>query len=282
MNLPIIDTHLHLWDPAFLRYPWLKDIPLLNKTYMLKEYLEQTSAFNIERMVFLQCDCDASQFLDEAKWIAELATTQEPRIQGIVPFAPLEKGVAAAAELDALKKIRLVKGIRRLIQSEAVDFCISPEFVKGVKLLAKYGYHFEICIRHEQLENAVKLAQQCPEVNFILDHLGKPAIKDDLLDPWRKNLKALAALPNTWCKMSGVVTEADNANWTPGSIKPYIDHVMESFGVDRVIFGGDWPVVLMASSYERWVTTLWSALSGIPEADQRKIFHDNAMKFYRL
>ncbi|OGG50893.1 MAG: amidohydrolase [Candidatus Handelsmanbacteria bacterium RIFCSPLOWO2_12_FULL_64_10] len=281
-DFSIIDTHLHLWDPKRLRYPWIDSIPLLNRPYLLKDYKKACGPVQVEKMVFLQCECVPEQFLQEADWVTSLAR-QDPRIQGIVPWAPLEKGEAARPDLERLAQNPLIKGVRRIIQFEPdLSFCLRPDFVKGVQILSDYNLSFDICISHVQMANTVRFVRQCPGVRFILDHIGKPDIKDRLLDPWRAEIKTLSEMPNVWCKVSGLVTEADHKNWTREDLKPYIDHVIACFGFDRVVYGGDWPVACQATDYPRWVETLAWAVSGASEVERRKLFHDNAAAFYRL
>jgi L-fuconolactonase len=281
-NFPIIDTHLHLWDPAYLRYAWLDDNALLNKPYLRDDFRRACGPVQVEQMVFLQAECDFAQFMDEANWVTQLAQT-EPRLTGIVPWAPLERGDGARESLARLAANPLIKGIRRIIQFEPDPaFCLRPDFVRGVQALPDYGLHFEICIAHPQLANTIKLVAQCPNTTFILDHIGKPDIKQHLLEPWKQELQQLAAFPNVWCKLSGLVTEADHQHWTPADLQPYIDHVLACFGVGRVMYGGDWPVAYQAAEYPRWVATLEAALSGCSEAELRQVFHDNAQAFYRL
>jgi L-fuconolactonase len=282
INFPIVDTHLHLWDPGYLRYPWLDEIPMLNRPHLLDDYDRATGPVQVEKMVFLQCEADFAQFMAEAEWVTGLAQT-DPRIAGMVPWAPLEKGEGAKMDLERLAANPLVKGVRRIIQFEPdIDFCLRPDFVRGVQLLADYNLSFDICINHKQLANTIKLVAQCPNVPFILDHIGKPDIKNHLLDPWRQEIEKLAGFPNVWCKMSGLVTEADHANWTRDDLKPYIDHVIDTFGFDRVMYGGDWPVATQATTYPRWVETLEWAVQGCSTAELHKLFHDNAIAFYRL
>jgi len=279
---PIIDTHLHLWDPKYLRYPWLDEIPLLKRPFLLDEYNDATKDFVIDKMVFVQCECLFSQCEREAEWVTELSGIDD-RIQGIVPWAPLEKGGKARDILDRFSENKLIKGIRRIIQFELdPEFCLQPGFIRGIQMLAGYDMSFDICISHSQLSKTIKLVKQCPQVRFMLDHIGKPDIKNQMFEPWKKELKELAALENVYCKMSGLVTEADHKNWEKEDLKPYIDHVVECFGVDRVIFGGDWPVVIQASGYSRWVRTLDWALSELSEIELHKIFYDNALRFYKL
>jgi L-fuconolactonase len=282
ITFPIVDTHLHLWDPKYLRYPWLDGNELLNQAYLLENYRKACGPVQVERMVFLQCECLPAQFMDEADWVTKLAKS-DPRIRGIVPWAPLEKGEAACDDLEKLAANPLIKGIRRIIQFEPdMEFCLRPDFVKGVQALPRYGLSFDICINYTQMANTIKLVRQCPEVQFILDHIGKPDIKNHVLEPWKREIKSLAGFPNVWCKMSGLVTEADHKTWTKEDLKPYIDHVLECFGFGRVMFGGDWPVATQATEYPRWVETLEWAVKGCTEAELRQLFHDNAGSFYRL
>ena len=282
-NFPVVDTHVHFWDPQKLRYPWLDETPLLNKPHLLTDYRQATKGLPIERMVFVQCECDFALFQQESDWVTELAQ-EEPRIQGIVPWAPLELGDGAKEALDRLAANTLVKGIRRIIQFESDDgFCLQPGFVRGVQLLADVNLHFEICIKgDQQFANTLDLVRQCPATRFILDHIGKPFIKEKRMDPWDNYLRELAALPNTWCKLSGLVNEADWQAWTAKDLAPYLSHVIESFGTDRVIFGGDWPVCTLASTYRQWFETFTETVSQYSDEEQRKLLHDNAIDFYRL
>lgn len=281
-NFPIVDTHVHLWDPGHLHYPWLASVPLLNKPYLLEDYNQATGSVQVDKMVFLECDIDKSQFLQEAEWVTELAAI-DSRIQGIVAFAPLELGDDARVHLEALAKNPLVKGIRRIVQGEPdPEFSLRPDFVRGVQALPDYGLSCDICIYERQMASTVKMVAQCPNVQFILDHIGKPQIVNHLMEPWRTELRQLAEFPNVCCKMSGLVTEADHKNWTPADLRPYIDHVIDCFGFDRVIYGGDWPVAFQAAEYPRWVQTLDEAVAGASERELRALYRDNAIAFYRL
>jgi L-fuconolactonase len=207
--------------------------------------------------------------MEEAEWVTGLAQ-DDPRIQGLVPWAPLEKGDGAKAALEKLADNRLVKGIRRIIQFEDdIEFCLQPDFIRGLQALPDYGLSFDICINPMQLANTIKMVAQCPDVPFVLDHIGKPDIKNQILEPWQREIRTLAGFPNVWCKLSGLVTEADHANWTRDDLKPYIDQVIECFGFERVVFGGDWPVATQASDYPRWVETLAWAVSGASETEMR-------------
>jgi L-fuconolactonase len=280
---PIVDAHLHLWDPERFRMRWLDGDPTLERPFGLPEYAEYTAGLPITAMVYLQVDVDPAYGLLEARWAAERAR-EDPRLQGIVAWAPVEDGRRARAYLDALQEVSpLIKGVRRIVQGEPDPaFCLRPDFVESVRLLPKRGLSFDICIYHHQLASAIELVRQCPETSFMLDHLGKPDIRGRALDPWRAEMAELASLSNVMCKVSGVVTEAEHASWAIDDIAPYIAHALEVFGEDRVVFGGDWPVALLASSYARWVATLDDLTAHLSDAAKRKLWAENARRFYRL
>ena len=280
-DFPIVDTHIHLWDPSVLRYPWLDEIPSLNKPYLLEDYRNACGAVDVGTMIFVQCDPQPDDNLKEAEWITSLSK-EDPRIRGIVAGAPLEKGDGARPLLEQLSEIPLVKGIRRLIQSEELEFCVQPDFIRGVQSLEEFGLSFDICIYHRHLANTIQFVKQCPNIQFILDHIGKPNIKDQVFEPWKREIKELSEFPNVSCKVSGLVTEADFENWTRDDLRPYIDHVIECFGFDRVIYGSDWPVAAQATEYPRWVAALEWAVNGCSEDELKRLFRDNALRFYRV
>jgi L-fuconolactonase len=277
---PIVDSHIHFWNPAQLTYVWLQELPALNRAF-LPAHLAQVAPANLQALVFVQADCVPADGQREVTWVAGLAQ-EEQRIQGIVAFAPLEAGAAVAGYLEKLKAFPLVKGVRRLIQSEAMGFALQSEFVRGVQQLAQFGFSFDICITHPQLEDAIRLVEQCPDVAFVLDHFGKPAIKDQVLEPWATHIRTLAEFPHVHCKLSGLVTEADHHQWTETDLRPYLEVALEAFGPNRLMFGGDWPVLTLATSYRRWLETAESMLSALSEAEKNNIFFENAQTFYRL
>ena len=277
----LVDSHIHFWDPDHLHYTWLAEVPAINRPYTPAVLSEAAEGLNLERIVFVQADCVPEEGLEEVRWVSNLAAG-DARIQGIVAFAPLQQGEAASTYLAELTRFRLVKGVRRLIQSEALGFSIQPDFIAGVQQLPDFGFSFDLCIMHHQLPDVLMLVEQCPDVSFVLDHFGKPAIKEAIIEPWASHIRSLAAFPNVMCKLSGLVTEAHHETWTPADLQPYIEHILDVFGPNRLMFGGDWPVSELASSYSRWVETAQAALAHLSEHDQEKIFYQNALDFYRL
>lgn len=282
MPQAIVDSHIHFWDPNHLRYPWLAGAPAINRAHLPEDLRRAAEAVDLQGIVFVEADLHPDDRLAEVAWVSELAQA-EPRIQAIVAAAPLEQGrEAVRPHLEALARYPLVRGIRRLIQSEAPGFCTQPAFVAAVQSLPDYGFSFDICIKHHQAEDAIRLVEQCPHVSFILDHFGKPAVKDNLLDPWRDHLRTLAGFPNVVCKISGLATEADYQNWTQDQLKPYIDHALEVFGPDRVLYGGDWPVSTQAIGYQQWIDTINWAANHLDDDARHKLFVENARRVYRL
>ncbi len=278
-----VDAHVHLWNPERFRLPWLDEEPALNQPFELPEYPQEGTGSTVTGMVFVEGDVAPHYAFLEAKWATGLAA-YDRRLNGIVAAAPVEHGNTIRSYLTALQYLGpLIKGVRRNLQGETDPaFCVQPEFVRGVQLVGEYGLSFDLCLRQHQLPMAVELVRQCPDTRFMLDHLGKPAIKDHALDPWRDHLAQLAALPNVWCKLSGLVTEADWQHWTPDDLAPYVTYALERFGEDRVVFGSDWPVILLASSFDRWVETLDALTQHLSTEAKRKLWAENARHFYRL
>lgn len=281
-DFPIVDAHLHLWNPTRFRMPWLDGNEVLDKPYLLDAYHQHTAGIEIEAMVYLQVEVAPAYGLTEATWVVEQAGI-DPRIKAIVAWAPCEYGDQSRLYLERLVAISpLVKGVRRLIQGEELGFARDPRFIRGVQLLPEYGLSFDICIKHPQLPETIDLVRECPNVSFILDHIGKPDIAAGLQDPWRAQIRELASFPNVICKLSGMVTEADMARWTVDDLRPYVEHVIATFGEDRIVYGGDWPVAFQASPYARWVETLDQLTNGLRAGAKEKLWRENARRFYRF
>ena len=277
----IVDSHVHFWDRDNLNYDWLDEVPAINRPFLPADYAQQVGKHTVSQKIFVQAGSLADQAIAEAVWVSELAQT-DPTIQAIVAFAPLELGDGATAVLDQLQQFPLVKGIRRLIQSEPLGFCTQPNFVSGVQLLPAYDFSFDICVKYHQMGDVLEMVAQCPNVQFVLDHAGKPAIEAQMFDPWRAQIAQLAQHENVVCKLSGLVTEADHQNWQPADLSPVIDQLLESFGPSRLMFGSDWPVVTLASSLERWIDLALEVTSHLSAAEREQIFVRNAQRFYIL
>jgi L-fuconolactonase len=281
-DFPIVDSHVHLADPQRFGYAWTRNAPSLNRTVLPADLSKAAAPVEIDTIVFVEVDVDDPQQVAEAEWIDSLGAT-DPRLKGMVASLPLEQGDGVQGDLEKMLRCKRLRGIRRLIQNQKdPDFCIRPKFIEGLKLLARHDLVFDICIFHHHLPNAIRMVRQCPEVRFVLDHIAKPAIKAGEFEPWGRNLKELAALPNVTCKISGVTTEADHKTWTREQLKPYIAHAIECFGFDRVMYGGDWHVLELAGTYPQWVGIVDWVIAGASLEEQRKLYRDNAIRAYRL
>jgi L-fuconolactonase len=282
IDFPIIDSHIHLLDQKRFGYAWADGEPALKRDWTVNDLANAAKPYEIEGLVFVEVDVDMPQYLDEAEWVDGLAQLDR-RVMGAVVSLPLEKGAAIEPEMAKAANLKTVRGVRRLIQNQPdPEFVLKPDFLEALRLLPKYNLSFDVCILHPQMPNTLAMMRQCPDVSFVLDHIAKPGIKAGLLDPWRAHLREMAALPNVVCKLSGVTTEADHVTWTRDQLRPYIDHVIDCFGADRILYGGDWPVSELAGSYLQWLATLDWATAGFSPADKRNLFRDNAVKAYRL
>ncbi len=283
IEFPIVDTHMHLWDTGRLRYAWLDGLPEINRPFLPADYEAACQPYTVGRTVFVQCEADPSQSRQEVQWVSELAAA-DGRIGAIVAWAPLSRGDAARADLEYLAGNPLVKGVREIIQfQEDPTWCLREEMVRGVQMLAEFGLRFEICLKGaEQTASAIELVRRCPGVRFVLDHVGKPMIAAGEMEPWASQLRELAAMDDVWCKLSGMVVEADHQRWTPEDLRPYLDHAVECFGMDRVMWGGDWPVVLLAAQLSQWIETADAWSRRFAEEERRKLFCQNALNCYGM
>ena len=281
-DFPIVDAHVHLYDLQKLSYGWLAGVPKINRTYLLADFDKARAHVVVDKIVFAEVAADPGLHLREAAFVQEMAD-RDPRLSGIIAHLPLEKGVAVEADILALKKLRNVSGIRRLIETERNPaFCLEPQFLAGLRLLPKHDLSFDICVKHWAMTYAIELVKRCPEVSFVLDHIGKPDIKNGLRQPWWNQIKELASYPNVVCKISGAITEAGHANWTADQVKPYVAHVIDSFGFNRVMYGSDWTVSELTHRYPDWVAILDDVIAGASQADRRKLYRDTAIRTYRL
>ena len=277
--LGIVDAHVHFWDPSVLRYPWLEGLPSLDRPFLPAAYTSATSGIPIESMMLVEANCLPHQTLGEADFFEEAAGL-DSRVAGIVAFASLTTPAELDVTLDALAARPLVKGIRHNIQGEAAGFCTRPSFVDGVRKVGARGLTFDLCATHDQLRDVVELVRLCPDTRFVLDHCGKPAIRDRRLDPWRTDIADLAECANVWCKLSGLVTEASPTEWREADLVPYASHVVERFGTERVMYGSDWPVLTLTADYAAWFRFTEWLTNGWSDAEQRAFYRGNALRAY--
>ncbi len=287
-NFPIIDTHLHIWDFDRLQYSAFQGHPLFGKSYQIEDYQRDCGDLDIEAMVFLECYADftatGGQYMEEIKFVEESAL-RDPRLQGIVPMAPLEWGSRVEPLLAEMAEYHpAVKGIRRIVEfdDDPRALTLSAKFIEGVNLLEKFGMHFEINVNHTQMDIVREFVKHIPKVPMILDHCGKPGIEEGQIEQFREDVKELAEHPNLCIKLSDLPVEANHDTWTETDLRPYIDATFHAFGTDRVIFASDYPILLQATTPQQWVAVLDRALADFSNTEQRKYYRDNANRFYRL
>ena len=278
--IKIIDTHQHLWDLDRFSYGWLNDVPALNRSFRLGDYLNAARNLDLYKSVHVEADVDESLMLEETKFILSLADQGNP-LEGVVACGRPENP-GFSEYLDKIAGHRKLKGIRRVLHTQPDELGQRPLFIDNVRLLEQYGLSFDICVLARQLPVALNLVQQCPGVSFVLDHCGVPQVKERVLDPWRKHIEEISIFPNVTCKVSGLVAYSDPQKWTPEDLRPFVDHVIECFGWDRVMFGSDWPVCTLSATYDQWVEALSQLTRDAGENNRRKLFQENAERIYRL
>ncbi|MGB8478378.1 MAG: amidohydrolase [Acidobacteriaceae bacterium] len=279
--MQIIDTHQHLWDLDRFRYSWLQEYPTLNRSFRMNDYLEATKGLNVVKSVHLEADVDEPFMWEETSYLLELSNQEDNPLEGIVACGRPERK-DFRSYLEKIAGHSKIKGIRRVLHTQPDDLGQKKIFLENVAALAAYDLSFDICVLARQLPTAIHLVSYCKDVTFILDHCGIPPVKDKILDPWRLHIAELAKFPNVSCKVSGLVSYANPATWTADDLRPYVEHVIACFGWDRVLFGSDWPVCTLSASYVQWVDVLCSMTVSAGQTQQRKLFHENALRVYRL
>jgi len=272
-----LDSHQHFWNYQPAEYAWM-DGP--EKQVLRRDYLPQDLTPLLD-----QADLDGSiavqarQTHEESRWLLELAD-HHPRIHGVVGWVDLQSP-AVEEQLNALAAHPKFIGVRHVVQDEPDDdFMLRPAFVNGIAKLRSFDLTYDILIFPKQLPAAIELVRRFPEQPFVLDHIAKPCIKDGRLEPWKQQIQALAQFPNVLCKVSGMVTEADWSAWKPSHFKPYLDLVREAFGEDRLMFGSDWPVCLLAGNYGEVFRLAEQILQGMSAEAKGKFLGGNAARFY--
>jgi L-fuconolactonase len=226
------------------------------------------------------------QYIEEIEFVEDEAA-RDPRIKAIVPMAPLEWGAAPSRSCASMRDDHpLVRGIRRIVEFDRNPraLMLSDDFVAGVNLLSRFGWHFEINVNHTQMDVVRDFVLRVPEVPLILDHCGKPGIKEGAIEQFRDDVATLARRPNLWIKLSDLPVEADPEDWAEEDLRPYIAATLDAFGTDRTIFAADYPILHQATTIPQWVEVLDRAFDdlGLSEAETRAIYRDNAIRFYRL
>jgi L-fuconolactonase len=274
----VIDSHHHFWNYNPREYGWISDaMSVLRRDFGPANLMSEISHVGIDAVVSVQ----ARQTIKETLWLLEFAN-QNDFNRGVVGWVPLISPDVIQS-LELYSKNPKLKSVRHVIQDESDDnYILRDDFKHGVSQLAALNLRYDILIFERHLPQTIQFVDRHPKQIFILDHIAKPRIREGVLDPWRKNLRELARRENVYVKLSGVVTEADWNNWTPGQLKPYFDATLEAFGPRRVMFGSDWPVCLVAATYERWVRCVRDYCAAFSPAEQERIFGGTAIEAYNL
>ncbi len=279
--MKIVDTHQHLWDLERLPYSWTKKSPKLDRSFRISDYFEASRGLEVIKTVHVEADVDEPFMFEETRQILDLADRDDNPLSGVVAVARPEYD-NFREQIEQIHPHPLLKGVRRILHTEPDELSTTTTFVENVRSLEDYGLSFDICVLARQLPVAIDLARRCPNVYFILDHCGNPDIKARAYEQWRNWIDDMAALPNVVCKVSGIVVNTDMESWTIEDLRPATEHVIARFGWDRVMFGSDWPVCTLAASFNQWVDALIFLTKDAGDANQRKLFQENAERVYRL
>jgi predicted TIM-barrel fold metal-dependent hydrolase len=282
---PIIDTHQHLWDLDHFSLPWLtRGEEPLGRSYLPSDYAEATKDLDVVKSVYMEVDVAPEQQVAEAEYVLGLIRKGgTPMVAAVISGRPASDGFAFY--LDRFKSEPAIKGIRQVLHapSTPAGYCLDPSFVRGIRELGKRGLSFDLCIRAPELPDAAKLIDACPDTRFILDHCGNEPVFAKDHSAWKRDIDAIAARgARSVCKVSGILASAKGRKWTADDLAPIVNHVLDAFGPDRVMFAGDWPVCTVAASFRQWVESLRAIVKDRPDSHQKKLFHDNAVRFYGL
>jgi L-fuconolactonase len=273
----IIDTHVHFWKFDKKRDSWITDnMKILRQDYLPDHLITTLKRNGVDGCVAVQ----AGQSEYETHFLVELAKTHS-EIKGVVGWVDLQDK-KATERLTFFSQYNIIKGWRHIVQSEPDNFLLGENFQRGIAALASYNCTYDILIYHYQLKSALQFVSKFPKQKFVIDHCAKPDIGDKKIDEWKGLMKEMAQHPNIYCKLSGLFTETRWKQWSAGDFYPYLDVVFETFGVNRLMFGSDWPVILLSGIYVQWKSLLEKYMENFSEEDRLKVFGENAIEFYKL
>jgi L-fuconolactonase len=273
----MIDSHQHFWKYDPRRHSWIDDkMKVIQKDFLPSDLEPLLKKNQLEGCVAVQVD----QAEMENTFLLELAR-QHKFIKGVVGWVDL-RAPDLEERLEYFSQFPSLKGFRHIVQGEPKGFLSNPTFIKGVKKLAQFNFTYDLLIYHHQLQEALPFVQQVQEVKIVIDHLAKPSIRTKEKTHWELNMAALATFQNVHCKLSGMVTEANWHSWRQEDFEPYLDEVFECFGADRLMYGSDWPVCLVAANYDEQLSIVRQYVSKLSSVEKQKVFGDNAKRFYNL
>ncbi len=273
-----IDSHQHFWNYEPVKHEWIDDsMAVIRKDFLPQDLQKVYEENDIDGCVAVQAD----QTLEETDFLIGLSE-QFDFIKGIVGWGDLRADNVETV-LNHYSKFSKIKGFRHVVQGEPDhNFMLRPDFLRGIKALGKHRFTYDILIFPHQLGAALELVKRFPNQKFVIDHIAKPYIKDGFYDGWAAMMLEIGKYKNVYCKVSGMITEADFKTWTPEEIKPYLDLVFEAFGASRIMFGSDWPVCLVAGNYKQVKELITNHIANLDPVDQEAIMGKNAIEFYNL
>jgi L-fuconolactonase len=274
----VVDSHHHFWRYSLAEYGWLDDhMAAIRRDFLPADLKQEIGAAGVDAVVSVQ----ARQSIEETRWLLDLAT-QNHFIAGVVGWVPLVSPTVAADLAQFAAHPKLV-AIRHVLQDEPDPrFMLRADFQAGIRALRAYNLTYDILIYHRHLPQTIELVDRNPEQTFVVDHMAKPAIKQGTIEPWARGMRELARRPHVCCKLSGMVTEIGRPHWSLADLRPTFDVVLEAFGPERVLFGSDWPVCLVACGYARWMEIVQELIAPLSSAERAAILGDNARRVYRL
>jgi L-fuconolactonase len=272
-----IDAHHHLWHYSDNEYGWIDDsMASLRRDFLPIDLVAELAKANVDGTVAVQ----ARQTLEETQWLLELAQSCKA-IRGVVGWAPIAASNFEAS-LDELAANTKLVGLRHVVQAEPTGFLDGADFNHGISAMQKVDLVYDLLIIESQLEEAIRFVDRHPQQTFVVDHIAKPKIATRKIEPWRAGIRELSTRSNVCCKLSGMVTEDAWSRWSIESLRPYLDVVVEAFGVDRLMAGSDWPVCLVATSYAQWWQILRDYFAAFSEDERAQIFGATATRIYHL
>jgi len=278
MTVDRIDAHHHLWKYSHDQYPWMADnLDVLRRDFLVDDLSQVLREAGIDGTVSVQ----ARQMLEETEWLLDLAEGHD-FMRGVVGWVPLVEE-EIRDHLEKFSHHPKLKAVRHVLHDEPDDFyMLREDFNRGMAHLKDFNLRYDILVFERHLPQTIEFVDRHPQQVFVVDHIAKPRIKDGMLSPWKENILELARRENVYCKLSGMVTEASWEDWTDGDLQPYFEIALGAFGPGRLMFGSDWPVILVASSYQRWVETVRRAISELSTDEQAQILSGTAKEAYQL
>jgi len=295
-TIPIVDTHQHLWDLSKIRLPWLAGDERLNRNYLVEDYLEAVKGLPVVQAVYMEVAVADEDLVKEAEWIIEICRSgRGPTVAAVIGGRPASDDFRTY--LARFRNNPVVKGVRWIPPNSKLGHKLyfGPQMRDNLRLLGEWGMSFDICIPPDWLSDAAELVDACPDTRFIIDHCGNADPQQfgrwgkergeeatRYVEQWRRAMDGLAARKNVVCKISGIIARVRPDDWRPDDLAPIVNHCLEAFGSDRVMFAGDWPVCTKGAPLRAWIAALREITASRSLEERRKLFHDNAVRFYGL